>query len=86
MEGIYTFIFLICSFWATGDVYYLMVESLLDRDRSEVFFWCGSVLVHGESKSRVASVIMGFGSGIGRSCVDVGGWGTRVVGGGGDGE
>jgi hypothetical protein len=61
-----------------------VVESLLDGDRGEVFFWCGSVLVHGESKSRIGGVFVGCGSGRARSCVNVGGYGIRIVVGGGE--
>lgn len=43
------FIFVLNNKW---DECYLVVESLLDGDRGEVFLWSGSVLVHGES-SRV---------------------------------
>ena len=55
-----------------------MVESLLNGDRGEVFLWSGSVLVHGESKRRVCGAAVGCGSV--RSCVDVRGCGTAVVG------
>lgn len=48
---------------------YLVVESLLDGDRGEVFLWSGSVLVHGESKPRVCGAAVSCGSV--RSCVDV---------------